>query len=133
MKGTHQIQPQPRHLCHQLLLTLLLSCLMLQALIPHGYMPGDLAAGEGALVFCGLELNDDPDQVSPQDQDSHYQAESHNLCTFTTFAQSATLSIPDVSNLYTSAITTGYTGYDPPLGVLQPTYSLPPSRAPPAS
>ncbi|OZG72441.1 hypothetical protein BTA51_15045 [Hahella sp. CCB-MM4] len=133
MKGTPHQQNQFRKPGHQLLLTLLLSCLMLQALIPHGYMPGNLAAGDGALVFCGLDLSQNADNPDDNSQDSHYLAEKHNLCAFTSFAQSATLTSFEAPDLYISALTNSFTGYDPPSDLLTPHYILPLSRAPPVS
>ncbi len=132
MKRTHPQQSQYRKPGHQLLLTLLLSCLMLQALIPHGYMPGNLAEGDGALIFCGLDLSQNADNQDDNNPDSHYQAESHNLCIFSSFAQSAVLSSVGTPDLYISALTNSFTGYDPPADLLIPHYSLPLTRAPPS-
>jgi len=134
MKRTRRPQQTSlRYPKHQLLLTLLQSCLILQALIPHDYMPGSLADGEGALVFCGLDLSPDADDIGDSRPDSHDQAESHNHCVFTSFALSAILSSLEISNLYQSSITELLSGYDPPFGFLQPRYSLPLSRAPPVA
>lgn len=50
--------PAVRSNPQRLLLWVLVFCLLLQASIPMGYMPGSLATLEGPLVFCGVSLDD---------------------------------------------------------------------------
>jgi hypothetical protein len=53
MALTHFSSFTPKSQKTPLWMPFLLTCFLLQTLIPNGYMPGNLSSGQGALVFCG--------------------------------------------------------------------------------
>lgn len=131
----------------QIILSLLFSCVMFRALIPLGYMPGNVAAGQGLLIFCGLDsfadtrksdlFSSSPDSFdieqalydNPHEQ--LYDAGHANLCVFSPFGQVAVVPTDFLNSSFMLLAREPYSGYDPPFQLTTRRYFQYSSRAPP--
>ena len=116
-----------------IMLSLLLACVMFKALIPQGYMPGNIGAGEGVLVFCGLDLLSDSENILPNTNDSHeqfYDSDHANLCLFSALG-GVNVNVASLSKLFYLLAKTPLAGYDPPLSIRKPRFIQTGPRAPP--
>lgn len=121
--------PTAYSLRQRLPLWVLVYCLLLQASIPVGYMPGSLATLEGPLVFCGVSVGDALQWID--DPAAEHQAKDRTLCVFS--ALSPPNALPELDAIQVRP----YLAYKPeitPVTALRlhaPPYSLPGARAPP--
>jgi len=118
---------------HQhIMLTLLLACMLFKALIPQGYMPGDVGAGEGLLVFCGLDLladSEEPNTDNPHEQ--IFNSNHINLCLFSSLGNVNFYYASSADILIELLALAPFTGYDPPSHIRKPSFLQFGPRAPP--